>query len=265
MNDLRISNLVSLQMIYCPEGEAYLGTDDPRIERIDTWPRIRVRLTRPFWFASTLITEKQFVAVGNTYHSVNPSQDVPALLSWHESESYLKQLNQRLTGVLVEIDEQQKLTIGKDLLFDFPTQAQWEYACRAGTETLWHFGDDIHLLNEYGWCHGPSPQYFSGNLPEVKQKKPNPWGFYDFYGLVSEWCKDDFVKLTSADEQTILVDPLFVREKDPTSKYTGYIKPTRGGAIDSPIKKCNSSYQTMSDSYNEYGFNIGLRPALVFA
>jgi formylglycine-generating enzyme required for sulfatase activity len=257
-------------MLFCPAGESWMGTDDPLwFNPMDMWPRIRVRLTRGFWLAATPITVRQFVAIDYSspyYSGLNPNSNAPMVLSWHEGESYLQKLNARLHGVTLETDQQQKLTIGEELRFDFPTQAQWEYACRAGTETFWHFGDDIDLFNEYGWSYDKLGSFvYETELPEVGLKKPNLWGFYDFYRLVAEWCKDDTTKAINADEQQqTLIDPLFMSIPDPTHKYLGYIKVTRGGAIDMGLQCCNSVYQTAMASHNEYGFNMGLRPALVF-
>ena len=67
-----------------------------------------------------------------------------------------------------------------------PTEAQWEYACRAGSTTKYHFGDDPKQLGEYAWYYGNS----KGNLQDVAQKKPNAWGLYDMHGNVWEWTAD---------------------------------------------------------------------------
>jgi formylglycine-generating enzyme required for sulfatase activity len=94
-------------------------------------------------------------------------------LSWFDTQAFLAWLNDRLG-----------LT-GRPDAYRLPSEAEWEYACRAGTTTNWYFGDDEAELNEHAWSN-----VNSGTTQPVGQRLANPFGLYDMYGNVSEWCQD---------------------------------------------------------------------------
>ncbi|OQX76032.1 MAG: hypothetical protein B6D54_04730 [Epsilonproteobacteria bacterium 4484_65] len=93
-------------------------------------------------------------------------------VSWRDAKEYCKWLSEK-TG------ENYRL----------PTEAEWEYSCRAGTITKWSFGDDAKELEKYAWYSKNS----EGKTHPVGEKLPNPWGLYDMHGNVWEWCEDDWV------------------------------------------------------------------------
>jgi formylglycine-generating enzyme required for sulfatase activity len=116
--------------------------------------------------------------------------------------------------------------------YRLPTEAEWEYACRAGTKTTFFFGNSPSKLGSYAWFDENS----GGKPKPVGQKRPNPWGLYDMYGNVWEWC-NDFYKVDYYHESP---------EENPKGPKTGETKVVRGGAWKFSTESCRSGYR-----YNE--------------
>ncbi|WP_428658338.1 formylglycine-generating enzyme family protein [Runella sp.] len=117
------------------------------------------------------------------------------------------------------------------VFYRLPTEAEWEYACRAGTTTAYSFGDDPKLLDEYGWYKGNS----NNGYKKLGTKKPNPWGLYDMHGNVMEWTLDQYVKDYYTKRSKGEVNEAFpkVTELYPTS--------VRGGSWDDDASACRSA------------------------
>jgi formylglycine-generating enzyme required for sulfatase activity len=116
--------------------------------------------------------------------------------------------------------------------YRLPTEAEWEYACRAGSETMYFFGDGPSKLSDYGWVDENS----NGKPHPVGQKKPNPWGLYDMCGNVWEWC-NDFYQVDYYQQSP---------EENPRGPKEGETKVVRGGAWKFSADSCRSGYR-----YNE--------------
>lgn len=104
---------------------------------------------------------------------------------------------------LIRLDEEIRL----------PTESEWEYVARAGTQTAYSFGDDPKELDEYAW----STHNAAGNDPPVGAKKPNPWGLYDVHGYLWEWCSPDKDAVKRDDKKRVLRGGSW---KDPANKLT---------------------------------------------
>ncbi len=232
---------VTLSMILIPPGEFTMGaSDEERTQFLegyakaakDEWaagripnegPPHQVRITRPFYLGKYEVTQAQWQSVMETNpakfdtNSARPVEQV----NWNDIQPYLTALNERGSF--------------ENVSFVLPTEAQWEYACRAGTTTYWQCGDDPSPLRQYGWFHG----HAQGTTHPVGELKPNAFGLYDLHGNVWEWCADRFAKdfYTSS--------PL----DDPTGPVSGADRSIRGGCAMYHANYCRSA----SREYNRAG------------
>ena len=177
-----LGNGVKLEMIHIPTGEFMMGTSDEEIEQLceqynETWvrteaPQHQVKL-KEFYLGKYPVTQAQYQAVTgkNPSHFSGANNPVDSV-SWDMAQEFCLQLSQQT---------------GKQ--YQLPSESQWEYACRAGSQSLWHFGGDESRLEEYAWYKKNSGK----KTHAVGAKNPNPLGLHDLYGNVWEWCEDDYV------------------------------------------------------------------------
>lgn len=139
------------------------------------------------------------------------------------------------------MSEQEKAT------YRLPTEAEWEFACRAGTTTQYSFGDDAGLLDQYDWNYKNS----GSELHSAGTKLPNAFGLFDMHGSLHEWCRDYF------DANWYGASP----PNDPAGPQTGSEHVIRGGNYwpYSNALQCRSAYRASSPPGNKYSFLIGFR------
>lgn len=129
-----------------------------------------------------------------------------------------------------------------------PTEAEWEYACRAGTETYFFFGDNYAVIGDYAVYHGNQQ---NDGPSRVGSKKPNPWGLYDMHGNIDEWCLDGYSDYPTADtEAEAVVDPLVP---------TGGQATIRSNSFNALPQSCRSAARDkseLSDTFTSYGFRV---------
>ena len=172
-----------LDMVWCPPGTFIMGSPHDEPGRFADEEQIEVELTRGFWIARTQLTQKVWKEVmGNNPSNFNGEDRPVESVSWNDCQDFLKVLNESYP---VEGFE-----------FRLPTEAQWEYACRAGTTTAFFFGDDPSQLGDYAWYAENS----NWETHPVAQKLPNPWGLYDMHGNVWERCQDLYGDYAMAEE-----------------------------------------------------------------
>ncbi|MDR1243245.1 MAG: formylglycine-generating enzyme family protein [Deltaproteobacteria bacterium] len=177
------TNSLGMKFIRIPAGEFMMGSPpEDKDASADEKPQHKVRIAKAFYLGMYEVTQEQWITVMGDY----PIKDYPgylrgivnapvACVSWNQAQEFIRLLNQK------EGTKKYRL----------PTEAEWEYAARAGTQTIYYFGDDPgHFgLAHYAWYQG-NTSFKTSDLHSVGQKQPNPWGLYDMYGNVSEWAQD---------------------------------------------------------------------------
>ena len=191
----------TMKMVLIPAGKFMMGSPDSAQGRINfEVPQHEVILSKPFYMGVTEVTQAQYEAVMGTNPSYFKGATNPVeMVSWNGATEFCKKLSEK-TRQTVRL----------------PTEAEWEYACRAGTQTAFSFGDAPSALGDYAWWDGNSGK----TTHPVGQKKPNSWGLYDMHGNVWELCADWYGEYPE--------DPV----TDPSGPATGDRRVLRGGAWD---------------------------------
>jgi len=199
----------------------------------DETPVHRVVISRPFYMAKHEVTQSQWEAIMGKHqwlteltkgdNDMSGPTKAMNVLSWNDCQDFIRKIAEHVPGHR----------------FALPTEAQWEYACRAGSTSEFHFGDDASQLGDYAWYEGnmiwPGKPGFRGRTfyHDVGRKKPNAWGLYDMHGGVWEWCADYY-------DKDYYVDSTLV---DPMGPASGPFRTLRGGSWFRYAKYCRSAYR----------------------
>ncbi len=219
-----ITNSIGMKFRLIEAGQFMMGSEKVRLPE---QPVHAVRITKPFYIGVYEVTQEQYKKVmgKNPSYFKGPNRPVE-FISWDEAVMFCEKLSKK-----------------EGVNYRLPTEAEWEYACRAGTKTEYYWGDEID--GEYAWyCENSEKD----KTHDVGQKKPNAWGLYDMSGNVYEWCSDQYAK------DYYDTSP----EKDPQGPKDGELRVMRGGASGILPGGCRSAYRygVIPESF---GLNLGFR------
>ena len=196
-----------MEMIWCAPGTFQMGSPAGEQGRISNETLHSVTLTRGFWLGKYEVTQSQWESVMRSNHSRFKQKDNPVEnISWHDCEAFMKRIGSAFGGKA-----------------RLPTEAEWEYACRAGSNTPF---SGSGVVSEVAWYDENSEH----QTHEVGKNKPNAWGFYDMHGNILEWCSDWY-----SEPKGDSVDP-----KGPPS---GSFKVLRGGCWFFLDSDCRCAYR----------------------
>ena len=243
-----ITNSIGMELAYIPAGEFLMGSPDSDTRATeDEKPQHRVRITEPFRLGVHEVTQGQWETVmgttpwkGKKY--VKEGNRYPAAhVSWDDATKFCRKLTMKERGAgWLQAGESYRL----------PTEAEWEYACRAGTTTRYHFGDGEGSLGEYAWYKDNTRSVGEEYAHEVGRKRANAWGLHDMHGNVMEWCSD-WLGMEYYGKSPLA---------DPQGPPQGLVRVPRGGVWRNPAKSCRSA--TRSGNHPSYRFfYLGFRLA----
>lgn len=222
-------NSIGMEFVLVPAGSFFMGCDKNFEScQLPETPQHRVHITQPFYMGKYEVTQEEWVAIMGKNPSKNKGRTKPVEnISWNDVQIFIRKLNEREGTTLYRL----------------PTEAEWEYAARAGTQNTYFFGDEEDRLGEYAWFKENSDE----RTHAVGKLRPNPLGLYDMYGNVAEWTQDLFGNY-SGNEET-----------DPVGVTKGLFRSVRGGNLRDAAWACRSArrdYDSAAAQTPERGFRL---------
>jgi len=235
-----ITNSIGMKLVRIPKGTFMMGSPESDLNRQNNETQHEVTISKDFYLGVHDVTQAQYEKVigKNPSHFQgavvsNENADIPVEnVSWDDAVEFCKKLS--------DLPEEKKA--GR--LYRLPTEAEWEYACRAGSKTAYSFDDEEGLLPEYGWFKRNS----SNRTHTVGLLESNAWGLYDMHGNVWEWCSDRYGEYPKG------------AVSDPTGPKEGSFRVLRGGSWNDGAARCRSALRGRGRPSDR--FIIGFRVAL---
>jgi formylglycine-generating enzyme required for sulfatase activity len=235
-----LPNGVKLEMVLIPAGSFMMGSPDSEKDRSnDEGPQHRVTISKPFYMGKFEVTQAQWQAVmGSNPSNFKNCDNCPVeRVSWNDAQEFIKKLN----------------ALNDGFTYRLPSEAEWEYACRAGTTTAFSFGDSLsstqaNFNGNYPYGNAPKGEY-KGKTTPVGNYQPNAFGLYDMHGNVWEWCQDWY------DENYYKNSP----STDPKGPSAGSFRVLRGGGWYDFARLCRPAIRdrgTPDDRYYFLGFRL---------
>ena len=253
-----VVNSIGMVLVPIPTGEFTMGSPKWEKGRDFRERQHRVTVSKPFYLGAYEVTQVQWRSVMGTTpwkgkEYVREGDDYPAThVDWEETAEFCRKLSSRL--------EEKPTGYG----YRLPTEAEWEYACRAGTTTAYSFGDDGRELGYYAWHDRNAYDVGEKYAHVIGQMKPNAFGLYDMHGNVWEWCQDewgdDYPWSGSVTKEASVI-PLNPTER--SSRWTARV--CRGGGWYRDAMLCRSANRNRNNSNfrsNDLGFRVLWEPGV---
>lgn len=242
-----VKNFIGIQFVLIPSGIFSMGSNESNDEK----PIHKVRIVRPFYLGKYPVTQREWEAIMGNNPSLFKGDDMPVEnVSWYDAQDFIKKLNAR--------EDTNK--------YRLPSEAEWEYACRAGSLTRYSFGDSESSLDEYAWYSSNSGR----QTHPVGQKKSNKWGLYDMHGNVWEWVQDEWHSdYNGAPDDGGTWEKYANRKPKKNKGFLSHFVVTgtdwwksggvvRGGGWVHGARGCRSANRDLFSGFHKYGF-VGFR------
>ena len=236
-----ITNSIGMKLVLTPKGTFMMGSPESEEARFEDETQHEVTISKDYYLGVHEVTQAQYEKVMGTKPSYFQGDEIKGSstnnpvesVSWLDAVEFCKKLS----------DLPEEKAAGR--VYRLPTEAEWEYACRAGSKSAYSFGESSKSLGDYAWFDGNS----NNQTHPVGEKKANAWGLYDMHGSLWEWCSDWYDEYpTSA-----VSDPVGPRE--------GKGRVPRGGSWNTRAAHCRTADRSRpgpSGRFYDYGFRVAL-------